>query len=140
MSDIAMHPSDLDASATSTPAPRLGERLVAAGKLSERDLHNALQAQHELGGLLGQVLVQLGVVAEADVAQALAEQLHLPWLRADDWAPFSSELRKINIMQAISAAVNTTRNKISHGLVLSFSIILLYRYSSINLYYSTQPA
>ena len=41
------------------PVPRLGECLVAAGKLSERDLHNALQAQHELGGLLGQVLAQL---------------------------------------------------------------------------------
>ena len=87
-----MHPSDLDASATSTPAPRLGERLVAAGKLSERDLHNALQAQHELGGLLGQVLVQLGVVAEADVAQALAEQLHLPWLRADDFPDLLPEV------------------------------------------------
>ena len=47
---------------------------------------------------------------------------------------------EMTAMQAISAAVNTTRNKISHGLVLSFSIILLYRYSSINLYYSTQPA
>ena len=45
-----------------------------------------------------------------------------------------------DLLQAISAAVNTTRNKISHGLILSFSIILLYRYSSINLYYSTQPA
>ena len=74
------------------------------------------------------------------LASALLTSCMTAWLRADDWAPFSSELRKINIMQAISAAVNTTRNKISHGLVLSFSIILLYRYSSINLYYSTQSA
>src|SRR5574344_1999945 len=87
-----MTPADLDATTTSTPAPRLGERLVAAGKLSERDLHNALQAQHELGGLLGQVLVQLGVVAEADVAQALAEQLQLPWLRAEDFPDLLPEV------------------------------------------------
>ena len=46
------------------PVHQLGECLVAAGKLSERDLHNALQAQHELGGLLGQVLAQLGAVAD----------------------------------------------------------------------------
>lgn len=82
----------LEPAASSAPAPRLGERLIAAGKLSERDLHNALQAQHELGGLLGQVLVQLGVVAEADVAQALAEQLNLPWLRADDFPDLLPEV------------------------------------------------
>ena len=82
----------LEPAASSAPAPRLGERLIAAGKLSERDLHNALQAQHELGGLLGQVLVQLGVVAEADVAQALSEQLNLPWLRADDFPDLLPEV------------------------------------------------
>ena len=92
MSDTVTHPSDLDASATSMPVPRLGECLVAAGKLSERDLHNALQAQHELGGLLGQVLAQLGAVAEVDVAQALAEQLHLPWLRAEDFPDLLPEV------------------------------------------------
>ena len=73
-------------------SPRLGERLIAAGKLSERDLHNALQAQQELGGLLGQVLVQLGVVAEADVAQILAEQLGVPWLRTDDFPDLLPEV------------------------------------------------
>ncbi len=64
---------------------RLGERLLSAGKLNERDLQNALQAQQELGGYLGQVLVQLGVVAETDVAQALSEQLHMRWLRAEEF-------------------------------------------------------
>ena len=92
MSDTVTHPSDLDASATSMPVHQLGECLVAAGKLSERDLHNALQAQHELGGLLGQVLVQLGVVAEADVAQILAEQLGVPWLRTDDFPDLLPEV------------------------------------------------
>ena len=78
--------------------------------------------------------------AEMHLGQRTVDQLHDGLAACGRLAPFSSELRKINIMQAISAAVNTTRNKISHGLVLSFSIILLYRYSSINLYYSTQPA
>ena len=36
----------------------LGEMLVQAGKLSPRDLERALQAQQEMGNLLGQVLVQ----------------------------------------------------------------------------------
>lgn len=66
-------------------APRLGERLVAAGKLNERDLQNALQAQKELGGYLGQVLLQLGLVAETDVAQALSDALQVRWLRGEDF-------------------------------------------------------
>ena len=43
-----------------TPSrPLLGEMLVQAGKLSARDLERALAAQHEMQGLLGQVLVRL---------------------------------------------------------------------------------
>jgi len=71
---------------------RLGERLIAAGKLGERDLQNALQAQQEMGGLLGQVLVQLGVVAESDVAQALAAQLQVHWLRAEEFPDLLPEV------------------------------------------------
>lgn len=66
-------------------ALRLGERLIAAGKLKERDLHSALQAQKELGGYLGQVLLQLGVVAENDIAQELAAQLNIPWLKLESF-------------------------------------------------------
>ena len=50
--------------------PMLGEMLVAASKLSERDLERALVAQREMGGLLGEVLVRLGLVAEMDVVNA----------------------------------------------------------------------
>jgi len=61
----------------------LGQRLVAEGKLSARDLDRALAAQRETGGLLGRVLVRLGLVTELDVAQALAAQTRLPLLLAD---------------------------------------------------------
>ena len=63
-------------------ALRLGELLVRAGKLSPRDLDQALAAQREMGDLLGRVLVRLGLLAENDVAQALAEQLQLPLVAA----------------------------------------------------------
>ena len=61
----------------------LGQRLVAEGKLSARDLDRALTAQRETGGLLGRVLVRLGLVSELDVARLLAEQLQLPLVLAD---------------------------------------------------------
>lgn len=57
---------------------KLGELLVSRNRLSARDVERALAAQAEMGGYLGQVLVKLGLVSEADLAQALAEQLGLP--------------------------------------------------------------
>lgn len=72
--------SSADNLATTTTAPRLrlGEMLAAAGKISVHDLERALLAQQEVGDLLGRVLVRLGVIAENDLVQALAEQLQLP--------------------------------------------------------------
>jgi len=70
--------------AAAVPA-RLGELLVQAGKLGARDLERALAAQHEMGGMLGVVLVRLGLVSEADVAQVLSGQLGVPLVAAEDF-------------------------------------------------------
>ncbi|MCB1886637.1 MAG: type II secretion system ATPase GspE [Rhodocyclaceae bacterium] len=56
----------------------LGEMLVAAGKLSNRDLEQALAAQSEMRDLLGRILVRLGLLAEVDLAQVLSQQLGVP--------------------------------------------------------------
>ncbi|WP_460509693.1 type II secretion system ATPase GspE [Hydrogenophaga soli] len=71
---------------------RLGELLVAQGKLGARDLERALLAQSEMGGLLGRVLVRLGLVAETDVVCALAEQLHMPLVLASDFPDLPPEV------------------------------------------------
>lgn len=59
---------------------KIGELLVARGKLSARDLERALAAQLEMGDLLGRALVRLGLVSEADLIQALSEQTGVPVL------------------------------------------------------------
>lgn len=64
---------------------RLGERLVAAGKLTERDLERALIAQQEMGDLLGRVLVRLGLVSESDLIEQLAAQLEIPRIGPSDF-------------------------------------------------------
>ncbi|MDP5052486.1 MAG: ATPase, T2SS/T4P/T4SS family, partial [Congregibacter sp.] len=64
---------------------KLGEILIAQGKLSARDVERSLLAQAEMGDLFGRVLVKLGLVSEADVAQALSEQLQIPLLTAADY-------------------------------------------------------
>src|SRR5690554_88357 len=63
----------------------LGEWLVKQNKLSARDVERALIAQSEMGGYLGQVLIKLGLVAEQDVALALAQLLEVRLLAAADY-------------------------------------------------------
>ena len=41
---------------------KLGELLVSRGKVSVRDVERALIAQQEMGGHMGQVLVQLVLI------------------------------------------------------------------------------
>ncbi|MBN9331670.1 MAG: type II secretion system protein GspE [Comamonas sp. SCN 67-35] len=78
--------------ASTGPRPRLGELLVQAGKLTERDLERALSVQQELGGLLGSVLARLGLVSELDIARTLAPQLGVPLVTADDFPDLMPEV------------------------------------------------
>jgi type IV pilus assembly protein PilB len=52
----------------------LGQILKARGTLREGQIQEALAEQRKHGGLIGQILVQLGACTSADVALALAEQ------------------------------------------------------------------
>ncbi|MCS6810616.1 MAG: ATPase, T2SS/T4P/T4SS family [Tepidimonas sp.] len=79
------------------PRPKLGELLLAQGKLSLPDLERALQVQTSIGGRLGKLLVQLGLVSEADVYAALSAQTGIPLVRTEsfptarpDWGPLNA--------------------------------------------------
>lgn len=63
----------------------LGEHLVKAGKLATRDLERAQAAALELGKALPDVLLQLGLVSEHDLAQARAGLHGLALLTADEF-------------------------------------------------------
>ncbi|HEY0200442.1 MAG TPA: ATPase, T2SS/T4P/T4SS family, partial [Burkholderiaceae bacterium] len=71
---------------------RLGELLVQAGKLTARDLERALTAQQEIGGMLGRVLVQLGLVSEIDVVQMLSSQLGIELVPASAFPELMPEV------------------------------------------------
>ncbi len=64
---------------------RLGEKLVREQKLSARDLEQALAAQAEMGGLLGQVMIRLGLLSELDIANALTDLLDIPLVQTADF-------------------------------------------------------
>ena len=56
----------------------VGDLLVQAGRLAVEQLEQVRDLQAEKGGLLGPLLVQLGFVAERDLAETLAKGTGLP--------------------------------------------------------------
>src|SRR5256712_13876634 len=56
---------------------RLGDILVAQKVISPEQLKLALDEQKRSGHRLGRVLIDLGVTAELNIAQALARQLNV---------------------------------------------------------------
>lgn len=57
---------------------RLGEILIEAGLISEANLQQALIEQRRWGGQIGKVLVEQGFVTEELLVRALAKQLGIP--------------------------------------------------------------
>ena len=58
----------------------LGELLLDRGIINQSQLDQSLDLQREKGGLIGEILVELGFVKEDDIAQALAAQYGFPYL------------------------------------------------------------
>jgi general secretion pathway protein E len=71
-----------------TVRKRLGEILIERGKLDQNALERALRLQQDSGEKLGVLLVTLGLVAQRDIAEALAHQLELPLLDANGYPEF----------------------------------------------------
>ena len=64
---------------------RIGELLVDAGKLDPGQLERALRVQRDTGERLGTLLVQLGFVAERDLAASVAQELDVALAQPDDY-------------------------------------------------------
>jgi type IV pilus assembly protein PilB len=74
MTDPTAHPRYPERKATHQ---MLGEMLVEKGKLRRDQLEHALNMQKTMGGLIGSVLVELGLISDADLSSILAESLGL---------------------------------------------------------------
>jgi len=61
----------------------MGQLLLDAGLITEEKLDIALAKQAESGKRLGEVLLELGFVMEGDLAKTLAQQLNLPYILPD---------------------------------------------------------
>ena len=58
---------------------KLGEMLVKERLVTVDQLEQAMLVQKKEGGRIGEVLVRLGMVSEADYVQVLAKQLNMPY-------------------------------------------------------------
>ena len=67
---------------------RLGEILIARGKLDAAGVERALRLQQDSGERFGVLLVTLGLCAQRDVCEALAVQLDLPLLDTAGYPEF----------------------------------------------------
>ena len=64
---------------------RLGEVLLERGVINRAQLEQALAYQKEHGSLIGQILIQLGLITEEEVALALTAQYGFPYLPLDNY-------------------------------------------------------
>ena len=64
---------------------RIGEILLERRVITQPQLEQALTRQKEHGGLLGQILVELGATSEEDVALALTAGYALPYLPLNNY-------------------------------------------------------
>ncbi len=68
---------------------RLGELLIAEGLVTQAQIEEALAQQERTGELLGEILVRTGYTTETDIAQCLCTQFAKPFIK-----PSQYELRK----------------------------------------------
>ena len=59
---------------------QLGELLIERGIITQSQLDKGLAIQREKGGLIGEILVELGFAKEEDIAQSLTAQYGFPFL------------------------------------------------------------
>ena len=85
-------------------APRdrlLGELLLDAGLVGPADLERGLALQQKIGGRIGSVLMRIGAVSEDNLLQVLSRQLGLPVMGADVPAP-DEDMVRLTAVQAPS--------------------------------------
>jgi len=59
---------------TAAPGERLGERLVKSGKITLKQLREALRRQKRADRPLGEILVEMKIITESDLAEMLSKQ------------------------------------------------------------------
>jgi hypothetical protein len=93
----------LAGSGSNDPPSLLGQYLLAHGKLDEKTLHDALLRQERDGGLLGEILIEMGVLTEEELGRYARAKAEETIFKLFDWQ--SAEFRFDPSIQPMSKLV-----------------------------------
>ncbi len=74
-----------EAAAELLPKKKLGDLLVEIGLITEENLHEALQEQQEHAGKLGQILVEKGFITKEVLHSFLGKQIGVPYVTLSEY-------------------------------------------------------
>jgi general secretion pathway protein E len=97
-----------------------GERLVKGQKLKKGALERALRAQEETGERLDLILIKLGLVAEKDIAEALAKHLDMHFVTAENFPDEPLLVDKVSVNFLKQARMIPIRDD-ADGIVLAMA-------------------
>lgn len=99
---------------------QLGDLLIERNIINERQLEKALAVQKERGGLIGELLVELGFAKEEDIAQSLTAQYGFPYLPLSNY-DINPEIISIVPGRVARQYLLIPIDKISNNLTLAMS-------------------
>jgi len=99
---------------------QLGELLIDLGVITRENLDKALETQKVKGGLVGEILVEMGCAKEEDIAQVLTVQYGFPFLPLGNY-DISPEVVKIIPIKLARQYVVIPIDKIGNNLTLAMA-------------------
>jgi type IV pilus assembly protein PilB len=107
----------------------LGALLVDNKVITQEQLNKALDRQREKGGLLGDVIVEMGLTSEVQVLTALAQQLNIPHLTPDQVIFIDPEIIRLVperiARQSMAIPLSIRDNTLTVAMVNPFDIIAI---------------
>jgi len=98
----------------------LGQILVERGIITNSQLERALEAQRRTGGLIGEIIIELGFAKEEDIAQCLSLQFGYPYLPLDNYE-ISQEVKNLISKNVCSHYCLVPIDKIGSALTVAMS-------------------
>ncbi|MCX7661608.1 MAG: type II secretion system protein GspE, partial [Candidatus Omnitrophica bacterium] len=99
---------------------QLGELLVERKVITSQQLEKAIAVQKEKGGLIGEILVELGFAKEEDIAQALTAQYGFPFLPLSNYE-INPEIIKLIPLRVAKQYLLIPIDKIGNNITLAMS-------------------
>ena len=100
---------------------KLGDILLAKGLVSEADIDNAIERQRQHGGVLGQNLVALGVISQAQLNAVLNTRPGAPRTPEETGLPLAQLLKLL--IKNIYAQDLRTASEMRDSLALPFNVV-----------------